>query len=802
MIKRLISLILCACLVLGLIFPGSVRARAVSNMTCSEDGIATLKSMEGFSKFPYKDGGQYTVGYGTGCAAEDLERYQRDGISEAEADTLLRTYLEKMEAAVNSFADKNGLQFTQSRFDAMMLFTFNVGTGWLNASSDLRTAVISGAATNDFLFYFVRWCVSDGEINTGLIKRRLAEADLYLNGNYGVSAPAYYAYVLLDANGGTVSSGVQGYDASDPPAVKAKATKADSEFLGWYTEKDGGIRVDTLDTTTAGKTLYARWQSKESQGEAVNYQRQVTVDTDLYQLDGSAAVVGKVKAGETVTITKEYIDGKGTRWGQVEGGWIDLKDTAQPVVKAEKPQKANLTVSVTNEFVNVRKGPGTTYAQVGKVYYGDQLVISETAVVNNVTWGKFSGGWLSLQYTNYASIKGDDTSVPPATQPDSDNNTNTPEPIIAVGTVKQCGLLRIRSGPGTSYPQVGNLTEGTYVEITQRQMVGAAEWGKIDKGWICLTYVQLHEQKEETPAPDAGTEPAPDNSTDSGNQTPSQNQTGTVVNCQVLNVRSGPGTHNAKVTTLARGAKVEILEISAYNNQPWARIKEGWVAMSYIQLDFHSSQMGDGKGVTGTVYNCNKLNVRRSPGTNSTPVGYLLPGNTVTIYEETTVGNMHWGRMDQGWVCMDYIRLSNSGPADTGVPEPGVEGSRTGVVVGTNALRIRSGAGTTYAQVGTLNMGAIVIIYDQTTVKGVAWGRTDKGWVCMDYIRLDAEDGSFTGTVSTNGLKIRSAAGVSNAILGTYQMGDKVTILETTSVSGVAWGRTDKGWICLHYVIR
>jgi len=38
--------------------------------------------------------------------------------------------------------------------------------------------------------------------------------------------------------------------------------------------------------------------------------------------------------------------------------------------------------------------------------------------------------------------------------------------------------------------------------------------------------------------------------------------------------------------------------------------------------------------------------------------------------------------------------------------------------------------------------------------------------------------------------------------VGTYNQGDVVTILETTSVNGVAWGRTGKGWICLQYVIR
>lgn len=796
--KRLFSLFLCALMVLGMVFAGPMRAEAVSSLRCSEDGIAILKNMEGFSKYPYQDGGQYTVGYGSGCPAEDLERYQKNGISETEADTLLRMYLEKMEAAVNSFADKNGLSLSQQKFDALILFTYNVGTGWLNASSDLRTAVINGTTGNDFLFYIARWCVSDGAIQTGLVQRRLAEADLFLNGNYTVSAPKYYSYVLLDANGGTVSSGVQGYDASEPPTIKVSAALEGSTFLGWYTEKEGGSRVTKLDTTTAGKTLYARWQSADSQGVAANYKRTVTANTSLYKLDGTGTVAGTVKAGETVTITKDYIDANGTHWGQTDKGWIDLKHTEQPVVKAEKPQKTNVTVVVTNEFVNVRKGPGTSYAQVGKVYYGNQLVISETAKVGNALWGKFSAGWLSLQYTNYEAVKGKDESAPTPEAPPETGTDSAPQQIIATGVVKQCGLLRIRSGPGTAYTQVGNLKEGTYVELTQRQMVGSAEWGKIDQGWICLSYVTLNENKndnkeeDKTPEPDSGKTPE-----DSAGK-----QTGTVINCQVLNVRSAPGTSSTRVTTIPRGTKVEILETRAYNSQPWGRIQQGWVSMAYIQLDYDSSQMGDGNGVAGTVYNCTKLNIRRAPGTNSTPVGYLLPGYSVTIYEETTVGSMHWGRMDQGWVCMDYIRLTNSGPADEGVPDAGTEGSRTGVVVNTNALRVRSGAGTHNVQVGTLNMGTIVIIYEQTTVKGVAWGRTDKGWVCMDYIQLDAADGSFSGTVSTNGLKIRSAAGVANEILGTYDQGNKVTVLETTSVNGVAWGRTDKGWICLHYVIR
>lgn len=792
--KRIFSLLLCTVLLLGMILIAPAEAAAVSNLECSEDGIAILKKLEGFSKYPYADGGQYTVGYGSGCPSEDLERYRKNGISETEADTLLREYLEKMEASLNSFADKNGLSFSQQKFDALLLFTYNVGTGWLSETSDLRTAVLKGATGNEFLYYFTRWCTSDSEINKGLVERRLAEADLYLNGNYSAGAPSYYSYVLLDANGGECESGIQGYDASETAKVRVTPTQDGYKFLGWYTAREGGRKVTDLDTTTAGKTLYARWQGSDSQGEAANYQRTVSKDTSIYQMDGSGKVVGTLKAGETVTITKDYIDASGTQWGETAKGWIKLEDTHQALAKAEKPTKVNVTVTVTGDYVNVRKGPGTSYAIAGKVYYGDRLVISETATVNNALWGKFSGGWLSLQYTNYNAVK-DDTAT------DAGDSSSA---VIATGTVVDCDSLRIRSGPGTGYTQVGSLAVGTYVEITQRKTTGGMEWGKISNGWICLTYVQLDEKTSDPTTPPAeGTTPDTDGSTEN------KGQSGTVVNCQLLNVRSGPGTHNARVTTLARGTKVTILETAVYNNQPWGKIQQGWVSLAYIQLDYNSTEMGDGDGVKGTVYNCTKLNVRRAPGTNNTPVGYLLPGNVVNIYEETTVGNMHWGRIDTGWVCMDYIKLDRTGSAADGVTdkENATESTeptqiRTGVVTGTNALRVRSGAGTQNAHVGTLNMGTVVVIHEQTTVNGVAWGRIEQGWICMAYVKLDAEDGSFSGTVNTNGLKIRSGAGVTNQILGTYDKGTRVTILETTSVKGVAWGRTDKGWICLNYVNR
>ena len=50
-------------------------------------------------------------------------------------------------------------------------------------------------------------------------------------------------------------------------------------------------------------------------------------------------------------------------------------------------------------------------------------------------------------------------------------------------------------------------------------------------------------------------------------------------------------------------------------------------------------------------------------------------------------------------------------------------------------LNIRAGAGTTYESLGQYPKGTQVIITDRTNVGSTVWGRTDKGWISMDYVK-------------------------------------------------------------------
>lgn len=81
--------------------------------------------------------------------------------------------------------------------------------------------------------------------------------------------------------------------------------------------------------------------------------------------------------------------------------------------------------------------------------------------------------------------------------------------------------------------------------------------------------------------------------------------------------------------------------------------------------------------------------------------------------------------------------IHSSGPAATEpltLPNP-IQDPIIGTVAwSAGEINLRSGPGTSYASVQRLSAGCPVTIYEQQFSDGRNWGRTDGGWVCMDYI--------------------------------------------------------------------
>ena len=200
----------------------------------------------------------------------------------------------------------------------------------------------------------------------------------------------------------------------------------------------------------------------------------------------------------------------------------------------------------------------------------------------------------------------------------------------------------------------------------------------------------------------------------------------------------------------------------------------------------------------GTIINTNELKIRAGAGTNYAIKGYLKAGDRVEIFETKQNGSMQWGRIQQGWICLDYVKM------DAATQEPEVT-TQMGTVVGASVLRIRAGAGTSYGVAGYLQEGDRVEILETKQVGSVLWGRIEKGWISLDYVKMDEvnqepEVSTQMGTVNTSVLRIRAGAGTNYDVAGYLQEGNRVEILETKQVGSVLWGRIEQGWISLEYV--
>ena len=157
----------------------------------------------------------------------------------------------------------------------------------------------------------------------------------------------------------------------------------------------------------------------------------------------------------------EIIETKGD-WARIDEGWVAIK-----YLNIKSPENVQVdkgdVVRITADVLNVREGPGTNYARVGRIIGGSTEEILE---VRN-GWGKIKEGWISLNYVKY--LKGSANAI-----------------VQAGDTVKvTTDWLNVRQGAGTDYARVDHLVRGTTVRITEIK----DGWGKFDKGWISLNYV-------------------------------------------------------------------------------------------------------------------------------------------------------------------------------------------------------------------------------------------------------------------------------------------------------------------------
>lgn len=135
-------------------------------MKTSQAGIEFIAKNEGFAPTVQGDFGHEVIGHG-----HDLlpgERFP-NGITEAEADTLLAADTAKVDAAMN--AQQLSLDFNQNQWDAVADFTFECGSGAL--------IQLLAHGIDQIPAQLPRWVHAGGKVLPGMIARRAAEVKMF-----------------------------------------------------------------------------------------------------------------------------------------------------------------------------------------------------------------------------------------------------------------------------------------------------------------------------------------------------------------------------------------------------------------------------------------------------------------------------------------------------------------------------------------------------------------------------------------------------------------------------------------------
>src|SRR6185312_351003 len=106
-------------------------------MNLSPQGLTLIKNFEGLRLSAYRDvAGVWTIGYGSTRYHDGKPVKPGDKLANPQqAEALLNNTLGQYEDAVGQYVK---VSLSQSQFDALVSFTYNVGTGGLEESTLLR----------------------------------------------------------------------------------------------------------------------------------------------------------------------------------------------------------------------------------------------------------------------------------------------------------------------------------------------------------------------------------------------------------------------------------------------------------------------------------------------------------------------------------------------------------------------------------------------------------------------------------------------------------------------------------------
>ena len=198
------------------------------------------------------------------------------------------------------------------------------------------------------------------------------------------------------------------------------------------------------------------------------------------------------------------------------------------------------------------------------------------------------------------------------------------------------------------------------------------------------------------------------------------------------------------------------------------------------------------QGLPGVVAG-EAVNVRVGPGTNHNTIASLPIGTKVYIQEVNLKTALPWGKIDEGWICLNYVQLE--GPDELlQYASPAL-----GLTMHSN-VQLYNGPGTFYGKAGILGKDVRLNIF------GIVgnWARIAEGWLLLDHVYIDCTEGPeepVMGTVTGSGVNIRRGPGTHYNTVTSVGKGTRIKIFYIVDYYGYKWGCGESGWISMEYVL-
>jgi uncharacterized protein YraI len=185
--------------------------------------------------------------------------------------------------------------------------------------------------------------------------------------------------------------------------------------------------------------------------------------------------------------------------GRLQPGFVPTPPPQPPAAPVPPPtgQLVQVTGVAPNDVLNVRSGPGTSYQVIGALGNGTTVRRLGCRSVGTARWCEIQQltdmrerGWVNARFLGEPGVA---APQPPASQ--------LPERPGAGVTVQVTGLqpggrLNLRTGPGTSYPVSGSLSNGTSVRRLSCESLAGTRWCQVElltpgrqRGWVSGRYL-------------------------------------------------------------------------------------------------------------------------------------------------------------------------------------------------------------------------------------------------------------------------------------------------------------------------